>query len=107
MRYLPGDEPAARSDIDVVRHEFRSDMASVRAELRAEISVLSARMDAFEERMGRFEVKLDDRMDAFHHALLTQGPHLCDLDGRLDHRHGGSRCCDHPGALSPIRRQLL
>lgn len=69
MSYLPGDEPATKSDL-----------ASLKGELKAEISVLSVRMDGFEERMGRFEDRLDRfedkfdaRMDGFHHALLTQG----------------------------------
>lgn len=58
MSYLPGDEPATRSDI----------------------SVLDGRMDRFEQRMDRFEDrlqaledKIDRRMDSFHSALLYQG----------------------------------
>lgn len=57
MSYLPGDEPATKADISLLREE------------------LSGRMDGLEQRMDRFDLRMDrfeDKLDGFHLALLTQ-----------------------------------
>ncbi len=86
MAYLPGDEPATKSDL-----------VSLKAELTARfdgrMDALDERIDVLDRRMERFEDKLDERMDGFHHALLTQGSDLRDCIDRVDihdRRAGGS-----------------
>ncbi|CAN5863167.1 hypothetical protein BH23ACT5_BH23ACT5_02060 [soil metagenome] len=69
MAYLPGDEPATKSDLALLKN----DVESVRRELAARMDGLDDRMDGLDHRMERFEEKLDAKMDSFHHALLAQG----------------------------------
>ncbi|CAN5862195.1 hypothetical protein BH23ACT5_BH23ACT5_01900 [soil metagenome] len=66
MAYLPGDEPATKSDLISLKAELT-------ARFDGRMDALDERMDGLDRRMERFEDKLDERMDSFHHALLTQG----------------------------------
>lgn len=55
-------------EIQKVDRGLRSEIQKVDSGLRAEIRVLNGRMDGFEERMGRFE----SRLDSFGDLLVTQ-----------------------------------
>ncbi|HSJ34135.1 MAG TPA: hypothetical protein VLB85_03700 [Acidimicrobiia bacterium] len=84
MSYLPYEPPATVRDLEatesalrreiaasetVLRTEIAASAESLRAELRTEMRVLDGRMDGFNERMGRFEA----RLDGFGDLLVTQG----------------------------------
>jgi len=77
MSYLPGDEPATKTDLaateSILRAEMNAGFSELRAEMDARFSTVTARLDAFEVRMDRLEDKFDAQMEGFHTALLTQG----------------------------------
>ena len=94
MSYLPAEEPSTKADVLAVRNELasvktelrdeiasvkselRDEIASVKTELRDEIALVKTELrdeiasvkTELSARMDRFE----DKLDGFHHALLTQ-----------------------------------
>jgi hypothetical protein len=83
MSYLSYEPPATVRNLEAtetaLRHEIAASAEGLRGELRAEIHkvddslhsemrVLNGRMDGFDERMGRFET----RLDGFGDLLITQ-----------------------------------
>ncbi len=100
MSYLPGDEPATKSDIGGLKAYIDASQAEIKADIKAQVSGLAGRvggleqridglgeridgfdkrMDGFERRMGGFERRIDGfdgKLDMFHEALLTQTRHF-------------------------------